>query len=327
MKTPKLSIIVPVYNAEKHLRDCLDSLLCQTVEGGYEIICVNDGSTDSSPKILDEYAEKHIDLVKVFHKSNGGVSSARNYGILNATGDYVTFVDADDYLLPNSVGQVVTFLQRENSLAAIVSGYLNVEDESRFSDLLSSPKLSYKTKNTSSCTCWNLIVSRELINVNEIKFNEKMRIGEDTVFVAECMVYYWENCLKIEGGYYCYRQNPSSVMHTRDSERDLQSHLEMLNFYEQILSKIKKDTKAHKDVVKQFEKRIYAAVSNVLFVAAFAKKDYLKELKERKLYPYPIQWWMLKGNRSLNGFAASFLKQCFSFEFVYKIFYNKMARK
>ena len=324
MKTSKLSIIVPVYNAEKYLKDCLNSLLCQSVNGGYEIVCVNDGSKDSSQQILDEYSQSYPEIIKVFNKNNGGVSSARNFGIHKASGKFITFVDSDDYILPNSVGQVVDFLEKENALAAIVKAYKNVELDSKFSNELIAPKLSYNIENISSSSCCTLIVDRELVVSNGIEFNEKMRVGEDTVFVAECQIYYWNRCLSVEGGYYCYRQNPNSAMHTKDHKKDLQSHIGMLDTYEKIFSKIKKEKGMPEELIKQFERRLYASVSNVLFAAAFAGEDLLEEFKSRKLYPYPIQWWMLKGNRTFKAFVVSFLKQCFTVEWIYKIFYNSI---
>lgn len=100
MKKYKLSIIAAVYNLEEYLPRCLDSLVNQTLQD-IEILCVDDGSTDSAPQIIDEYACKYPDKVKVFHKENGGEFTTRNYGLERATGEYVTFVDTDDYVEPN----------------------------------------------------------------------------------------------------------------------------------------------------------------------------------------------------------------------------------
>lgn len=100
MKQYKLSIIAAVYNLEKYLPRCLDALINQTLKE-IEIICVDDGSTDSAPKIIDEYAKKYPEKVKAYHKANGGEYTTRNYGLERATGEYVTFVDTDDYVEPN----------------------------------------------------------------------------------------------------------------------------------------------------------------------------------------------------------------------------------
>ncbi len=97
MSQYKLSIIAAVYNLEDYLPRCLDALVNQTLQE-IEILCVDDGSTDSAPQIIDEYAKKYPNKVKAFHKQNGGEFTTRNYGLERATGEYVTFVDTDDYV-------------------------------------------------------------------------------------------------------------------------------------------------------------------------------------------------------------------------------------
>lgn len=116
-----LSFVVPVYNAAQYLPECLDSLLAQDISD-YEIICVNDGSRDASPEILRQYAAEHGNI-RVINKENGGVVSARNAGLSAAQGDFIWFVDADDFLLPNILG----FLRNKAAETAcdrlIVGGY------------------------------------------------------------------------------------------------------------------------------------------------------------------------------------------------------------
>ena len=95
-----LSIIIPVYNVEKYLEKCVESILGQ-VEDDCEIILVDDGSTDGvCPELCDKYAEKYPEKVRVIHKLNGGVGDARNVGVENSKGDYICFIDSDDYVLP-----------------------------------------------------------------------------------------------------------------------------------------------------------------------------------------------------------------------------------
>ena len=101
IETPKFSIIVPVYNVEKYLRKCIESLLRQGI-GNVEILLVNDGSTDSSSEICQEYVDNYSNI-KLLHQDNQGVCAARNNGIVHATGEWIVLVDADDYLLDNGL--------------------------------------------------------------------------------------------------------------------------------------------------------------------------------------------------------------------------------
>ena len=104
----KLSIIIPIYNVENTLRRCLDSVISQNIDD-CEIILVDDGSTDNSGIIADEYEYKHQSIT-IYHKVNGGLSDARNYGLDRMNGDYVTFVDSDDELSPNTLGPLLNIL-------------------------------------------------------------------------------------------------------------------------------------------------------------------------------------------------------------------------
>lgn len=109
---PKLSVIVPVYKAEKYINKCLDTILSQTFTD-FELILVDDGSPDKCGEICEQYA-KSDNRIKVFHKENGGVSSARNLGLSEASGDYIAFVDPDDYIENNMFEEAISFLQKNN---------------------------------------------------------------------------------------------------------------------------------------------------------------------------------------------------------------------
>ena len=108
---PKVSVIIPVYNVEKYLRQCLDSVVNQTLKD-IEIICIDDGSTDNSLNILKEYAQKD-NRIKIISKKNGGLSSARNAGLKFATGEFVGFVDSDDYIERETYENAVEPLREE----------------------------------------------------------------------------------------------------------------------------------------------------------------------------------------------------------------------
>jgi glycosyltransferase involved in cell wall biosynthesis len=114
----KVSIIVPVYNVENYLAKCLDSLINQTHQN-IEILVVNDGSKDNSEQIIQKYAQKHPEKIKPFVKENGGLSDARNFGIDRATGDYIGFVDSDDYVTPTMFEEMVNLAEKHYSKMVI----------------------------------------------------------------------------------------------------------------------------------------------------------------------------------------------------------------
>lgn len=112
-KDELISVVVPIYNVEKYIEKCIDSIINQTYTN-LEIILVDDGSPDKCGKICDEYA-KRDKRIKVIHKENGGVSSARNIGLDNLNGEYVTFIDADDYISNNYCEELLNALKTENA--------------------------------------------------------------------------------------------------------------------------------------------------------------------------------------------------------------------
>lgn len=121
----KLSIIVPIYNVASYLRKCVNSLLAQDISD-HEIILVDDGSPDECPQICNQYAEQYSNI-KVIHQANAGLSAARNSGVKVATGDYIIFVDSDDYLQPNVLGALMEQVERDN-LDVLRFRYQNVRE-------------------------------------------------------------------------------------------------------------------------------------------------------------------------------------------------------
>ena len=132
---PKVSVIIPVYNTEKYLRECLDSVINQTLRD-IEIICVDDGSTDGSSAVLEEFAAKDH-RVAVIKKGNGGQSSARNRGMLSATGEYIYFLDSDDYIRIDALEQLYRISKNNQLDILLFSGksfYESSELEKTFPD-------------------------------------------------------------------------------------------------------------------------------------------------------------------------------------------------
>ena len=136
MFSPKISIIVPVYNVEKYIRRCLDSIAAQTFTD-WECICVDDGTPDASGKICNEYAQKDSRFV-VIHKENGGVSSARNAGLNVAKGEYVTFCDSDDWVEKEML-EVLYNTALETDADVVMGGHKTADEYKKMFDE-SNPK-------------------------------------------------------------------------------------------------------------------------------------------------------------------------------------------
>ncbi|MBQ9833306.1 MAG: glycosyltransferase family 2 protein, partial [Clostridia bacterium] len=189
---PKISIIVPVYNVEKYLSRCIESILAQTFTD-FELILVDDGSPDSCGKICDEYAEKDS-RIKVVHKKNGGVSSARNAGLEAASGELVLFCDGDDYVAE----QFCEYMQRaaaENAEAMVVcNGLKQAKENLEWRYMASEVADTYLTKQKSFYQIHKMLLSGSVCNKafslakireNGLTFNEKKPLGEDVAFAAE----------------------------------------------------------------------------------------------------------------------------------------------
>ena len=121
-----ISIIIPVYNVEKYLNKCLNSVIEQTYKN-IEVILIDDGSTDNSGKICDEYAKNDI-RIKIIHQQNGGVSTARNNGLEHATGKYITFVDSDDYIEKEMIETMAKKIMKKNA-DIVICGVTDRDEE------------------------------------------------------------------------------------------------------------------------------------------------------------------------------------------------------
>lgn len=191
--TPIVSIIVPVYNAEKYLHRCVDAILLQKFID-FELLLVNDGSVDSSKSICDAYAQKD-NRINVIDKKNGGASSARNVGLAAAKGEYIAFADADDWMDAKWLSCMV-----ENILDAdlIVTGHIMHEGEKEIATGLTD---TYYAKNEISDGCYKLLNSKQMgylwsmlfratiIKSNHILMDEKMALQEDLDFILRFLLH------------------------------------------------------------------------------------------------------------------------------------------
>lgn len=195
---PKISVVVPVYNVEKSLEKCIDSLLVQKY-ADFEIILIDDGSTDSSSYICDLYAKKN-DRIKVLHKKNAGLGYARNSGIEIASGKYIVFLDSDDYFSDTLLSNLVE-VQVKNNCDTVVAGYIRVSENGECLGELKYSNVTYKDEailNKLICRMMgsepnkrdaidmgatHVLYSLDIIKKNKIEFpSERELISEDAIF-------------------------------------------------------------------------------------------------------------------------------------------------
>ena len=197
MNNTKVSIIVPLFNAEKFAKRCIESVLMQTFKN-YELILIDDGSKDKTGEICDKYAEKDT-RIKVIHKNNGGVSSARNTGLDMAKGEWITFLDADDWIEPNfllivdnnsndSIDWIFAQWRTiwDNGLPNEINNY---EQEILFNNWEEIKKIWDKMANMDICRCpWGKFFRRSVIESYKLRFDNSLKYGEDTVFNYEYLI-------------------------------------------------------------------------------------------------------------------------------------------
>lgn len=208
--TPKISIIVPVYNVEKYLRRCLDSIVAQTFTD-WECICVDDGSPDNSGKILDEYASKDQRFV-IIHKENGGVSSARNAGLDIARGEWIGFVDSDDWIDLQMFSDLVAYAKQTDA-DVIVFGYALYDGKKDLKKI--KPAEGKLDMSTDLDSLWQAPFSKLFKSsiLTKVRFPVGITLGEDMFFTFQ--VYFANsNIIGLGNVYYHYFQNVNSITHS-----------------------------------------------------------------------------------------------------------------
>lgn len=242
---PLLSIIIPVYNVELYLAECLNSFLNQTFRD-FEILLVNDGSKDSSGSLCDEYATRDS-RIKAFHQENGGVSAARNLGLKNATGEFITFMDPDDYLTSKDVYEkifsvidedidVIHFgFEREdiqkNYQPPIEGKMLTIEMREKLFSIFVGNKIEDFRKMFVMSPAVTLVIRRSLIDSNHIFF-QPIKRTEDKLFFFDVLLS-GKGFYVFSDTFYFYRMNPTSA--TQNYNPDFLPEMEYSQNYQKTL--------------------------------------------------------------------------------------------
>lgn len=283
----KVSIIVPVYNVEKYLNRCIDSIIKQTFEN-IEIILVDDGSTDNSGKICDEYALKDY-RIKVIHKTNGGLSEARNYGLDIATGDYLLFVDSDDYIDVNLIKNLEQYMDKQ--LDVIKFKIIRVDEYGKEIKKVDGPifekisgekafkKLVFKDE-LLECACIYLF-KRELIVNSNFKF--AVGVEHEDFGLIPLIIISAKSMASVNNYGYCYVQSNNSITRNSNYSRTLKKFNDSLMHYDNMINFIK-----NHNISKETEQDIktYYTNSIILKLVELNKQDrtiYINKIKSRRM--------------------------------------------
>ncbi len=265
---PKVSVIVPVYNVENYIEKCLESLVNQTLQE-IEIIVVNDGSTDGSQTIINKYTDKYENKVKCYTKENGGLSDARNYGLKYATGEYIAFLDSDDYV------DVTLYEKMYKKAIEEKCDYVECDFIWKYNNR-EKKDIGYRYINkhemlsTARVVAWNKLIKRELINQKQIQFPKGMRY-EDVEFFYKLLPYingfgFVNECLI----YYVQRGN--SIVNTQNERTS-----EIFRVLENVINYYKE-----KGLYNEYETELEYTYTRLLLCSSFLRMVNIKDKNTRK---------------------------------------------
>ena len=296
----KLSVIIPVYNAEKTLKRCMESVLKQKDED-LEIVVINDGSTDSSDKMIQEYKEKNPKTISYYKKKNTGVADTRNYGIKKAKGKYILFLDADDYLDIHLYGLVKQYMEKDIDL---IKFKLQREDEKgNVIETVSGPVFENKTGEEgfeelyatdvlldSPCV---YVIKKEIFIKNKLEF--KVGTEHEDFGLMPFVIVLAKTMISINFYGYHYVQVKGSITRNDSYEKTKKKANDALKQYDEALLKIDK-YKLNQKTAETL--KIYYTNAILLKIETLERKDqkeYIKKIRKRK---------MTKNIKAKNG------KQC-----------------
>ena len=301
----KYSIIVPVYNVEKYINECLSSLINQTYKN-IEIVVINDGSSDNSLSLIEEYS-RIDDRIRVIDQKNMGLGYTRNVGIDNAVGDYILFVDSDDYISLNTCEEIEAVLSYNNEVDIIVLGRYRFADEVYMQDPISKGKTCFETgesyllhcvKNecftASSC---NKVFNRSFLEKNELRFDTGV-LYEDLLFVFKALICS-SSLIVMDSPYYYYRWNRNdSIINTiKEKDKDV---LYTVNMMEKFLVQKNKIYLKENALYKEL---IFTWVGNALLFKYPQKKPFsiranriVKEVLNDMNFKKYVQYFWVNGS-------------------------------
>lgn len=279
-----VSIIVPIYNVEKYLDRCINSLVNQTYKN-IEIILVDDGSPDKSGEICDMWSAKDS-RIKVIHKNNGGVADARNVGIEEANGKYISFVDSDDYVHVKFIEILYKLCVENDSDIAMCGNYITSKDEDWKNEITDytirkiNCRDALENREIPYCVPWNKLYKSEILK--KIKY-PKGKIHEDVAVIYE-ILYFSKSMTITDAKLYYYYENNNSIMRQEYNR----NRLDILDVLDNAYNKFKDrgEIKIANNILNDYLDTLLEQYKNVSIYLCKEKKDVKKELRRRYVFIY-----------------------------------------
>lgn len=305
----KVSVIIPVWNVEKYLRKCLDSLVNQTFKD-IEIIIINDGSPDNSQVIIDEYKENYPDLIIPYIKENGGQASARNMGLKKAKGEYITFVDSDDWVDTEMIEKMYNKAISTNSDIVVCNAYSVIDDKIGNLEIFKSDDLDSHKRYIINCpgACWGQLIKKDIIINNDLYFLEHHFYEDIAVMPALCL--YAKKISYLNENLYYYLIRTGSTMKQTKYSSSLEDIFDSLDYLSNIFIKNNVYEKYYAELEYTYIEHLLHAASLRFF--QFEKYDQLDKVISIMNNRFP-KW---KRN-------AYYKKQGLKYKIVCNLFYNK----
>lgn len=321
----KISIIIPVFNLENYILQTLQSCIDQNMpEDQYEIICIDDGSSDKSAEYIQNFVKSHKG-VRYCHQENAGVSNARNKGMMLAQGEYIWFVDGDDLMKPNCLGQL--YQEACDASADIVWFKIrNFYDKPDYSDeakpvfeKCDNPEKIYDFMfaKGGGGVCCNLYRT-EFLKENDIHFRNDIKYSEDVLFGFQAVMSA-RICLKTSAVFYFYRQRQGSAMHSNNHLAHIDSMKKLSFAYDDFL-RHEIDERKKRIIHNKRDFAVKALLFSVMKSGdiSYAKRI-LSELKAVGFYPYPLKRELLQGNETIKQWIINLISFFFPCELYYMI--------
>ncbi len=332
----KLSIILPVYNVEKFLSACLDSIYDQDLpEEEFEIVAVIDGSPDNSKSVLLDYSKEHNNIV-IIEQENKGVSAARNNGLRNANGKYVWFIDPDDLIVKNCFKKIIDSLEEHNA-DVFEFQYITCEEDYKYDGNKIEFCVDGEDRGGATASGWLSVCLSSYLRDNNIYFNENLKYGEDYLWVLQ-VKYRKHTNIYTDAPLYIYRQRQGSAMNTKNAEKSKKHFEDMLllhDIYAEERDRCVKEQLPDK-IINELEYRQLLCIESALwYYLQVAKnvddaKKLLAELKQKRVYPYRFSTWNF-GKNAVNSLKYRLITLLFPIKayylFLCKIYLLKSQRR